>query len=68
MPRHRVRLQADGQLKPADPTDIATLFLQLCKGELVLQKLWNVNPDPSEEQIQAAIDQTVSVFLAAYGV
>ena len=62
------RAQADGQLKPADPTDIATLFLQLCKGELVLQKLWNVNPDPSEEQIQAAIDQTVSVFLAAYGV
>jgi AcrR family transcriptional regulator len=61
------RAQAEGKLKPADPTDIATLFLQLCKGELILQKLWNVNPDPSEEQIQAAINQTVSVFLAAYG-
>jgi AcrR family transcriptional regulator len=61
------RAQSEGKLKPADPTDIATLFLQLCKGELILQKLWNVNPDPSEEQIQAAINQTVSVFLAAYG-
>jgi AcrR family transcriptional regulator len=61
------RAQSEAKLKPADPTDIATLFLQLCKGELILQKLWNVNPDPSEEQIQAAINQTVSVFLAAYG-
>ncbi len=61
------RAQSEGKLKPANPTDIATLFLQLCKGELILQKLWNVNPDPSEAQIQAAINQTVSVFLAAYG-
>jgi hypothetical protein len=42
-------------------------YLCLCEGELLIQKLWNVNPDPAEEEIQAAIDHTVSVFLTVYG-
>ena len=59
--------QEAGDLKPGDPREMATLFCQLCKGELSLQKLWNVNPKPSEKEIKAASRQAASVFLAAYG-
>ena len=61
------RAQRAGGLKPARPKDMTLTLLGLCEGELLIQKLWNVNPDPAEEEIEAAIDHTVSVFLAAYG-
>jgi AcrR family transcriptional regulator len=61
------RAQKAGDLTSADPMEMASLFLLLCKGELSLQKLWNVNPEPSEEDIGRAVAQTVSVFFAAYG-
>jgi TetR/AcrR family transcriptional repressor of mexJK operon len=61
------RAQKAGKLKPANPKKMAALFLALCQGELSLQKLWNVNPNPTEEEIKATIGQTVSVFLATYG-
>ena len=59
--------QRGGELKPGSPKKMATLFLGLCQGELWLQKLWNVNSNPAEKEIKAAIGQTVSVFLDAYG-
>jgi AcrR family transcriptional regulator len=61
------RAQKAGKLRPENPKKMAALFLGLCQGELSLQKLWNVNPSPTEEEIKATIGQTVSVFLAAYG-
>lgn len=62
------RAKNAGKLKPAAaPHAMVTTYLGLCEGELLIQKLWNVNPDPAEEEIQAAIDHTVSVFLAVYG-
>ena len=61
------RAKRAGKLKPAGARAMVTTYLGLCEGELLIQKLWNVNPDPAEEEIQAAIDHTVSVFLAVYG-
>jgi AcrR family transcriptional regulator len=61
------RAQRAGGLKLGPPYAMAMTFLSLCEGELLIRKLWNVNPDPAEEEIVAAIDHTVSVFLAAYG-
>jgi TetR/AcrR family transcriptional regulator, mexJK operon transcriptional repressor len=59
--------QKAGSLKPADPFDMAALFSLLCRGKLFLQKLWNVTPEPSEEEIKAEVEHTVSVFFAVYG-
>ncbi len=47
---------------------MAVLFIEACKGELVLLKAWNVIPRPSEKEIKATIARAVTVFLAAYGV
>lgn len=61
--------QQAGALKPgARARDMVMTYVSLCEGELMIRKLWNVNPDPAEDEIEAAIDNTVSVFLAAYGV
>lgn len=62
------RAQRAGKLRLGNPRDMAVLFGELCKGELVLLKLWNVNPKPSDKEIKATIATAISVFLAAYGV
>ena len=61
------RAQKADKLKPGDPGQMTTLFLELCRGELTLKKLWNVNPAPTTREIKDAVEQTVSVFLAAFG-
>lgn len=61
------RAQKAGKLRLGNPQDMAVLFVESCKGELLLLKLWNVNPKPAEDEIKATIEQAVSVFLAAYG-
>ena len=60
--------QKAGKLRLAKPEDMAALFVELCRGELVLLKLWNVHPKPTDKEIKATIATAVSVFLAAYGV
>jgi AcrR family transcriptional regulator len=62
------RAQKAGKLRLGNPRDMAVLFIEACKGELVLLKAWNVNPKPSEKEIKATIATAVTVFLAAYGV
>lgn len=61
------RAQKAGKLRLGNPQDMAVLFVEACKGELVLLKAWNVNPRPAEKEIKANIAQAVAVFLAAYG-
>lgn len=61
------RAQKAGKLRLGNPQDMAVLFVEACKGELVLLKAWNVNPKPTEKEIKANIAQAVAVFLAAYG-
>lgn len=60
--------QKAGKLRLGNTQDMAVLFIEACKGELVLLKAWNVNPKPSEKEIKATIARAVTVFLAAYGV
>ncbi|HUO01805.1 MAG TPA: TetR/AcrR family transcriptional regulator [Rhizomicrobium sp.] len=62
------RAQKAGKLRLGNPQDMAVLFIEACKGELVLLKAWNVNPKPTEKEIKATIARAVTVFLAAYGV
>ena len=59
--------QKAGKLRPGNPRDMAMLFVELCKGELVLLKVWNVHPKPTEKEIKATIATAITVFLAAYG-
>jgi len=61
------RAVAEGNLKPGDTLVMAGHFFDLCKGELHHRKLWNVTPNPSNEEIRTTAAQSVSVFLAAYG-
>lgn len=61
------RAQKAGKLRLGNPHDMAVLFVESCKGELVLLKAWNVNPKPTEKEIKANIATAVAVFLAAYG-
>lgn len=61
------RAQKAGKLRLGNPQDMAVLFVESCKGELVLLKAWNVNPKPTEKEIKANIATAVTVFLAAYG-
>jgi AcrR family transcriptional regulator len=61
------RAQKAGKLRLGNSQDMAVLFVEACKGELVLLKAWNVNPHPTEKEIKANIAQAVAVFLAAYG-
>lgn len=61
------RAQKAGKLRLGNPQDMAVLFIEACKGELVLLKAWNVNPRPTEKEIRANIATAVTVFLAAYG-
>jgi TetR/AcrR family transcriptional regulator, mexJK operon transcriptional repressor len=62
------RAQKAGKLRLGNPGDMAVLFGELCKGELVLLKVWNVHPKPTEKEIKATIATAINVFLAAYGV
>lgn len=61
------RAQKAGKLRLGNPRDMAVLFIEACKGELVILKAWNVNPKPTEKEIKATIARAVTVFLAAYG-
>lgn len=61
------RAQKAGKLRLGNSQEMAVLFIEACKGELVLLKAWNVNPKPTEKEIKATIARAVTVFLAAYG-
>ncbi len=61
------RAVAEGSLKPGDTSVMASHFFALCKGEVHHRKLWNVNSNPSDEEIRATAGEAVAMFLAAYG-
>jgi AcrR family transcriptional regulator len=61
------RAVTEGSLKPGNTLVMAAQFFDLCKGEVHHRKLWNVTPDPSDEEIRGSVEQAVTVFLAAYG-
>jgi TetR/AcrR family transcriptional repressor of mexJK operon len=66
--KHFRHAQHAGRLGGGDPELMASCFLDLSRGELWLRKLWNVSSNPSEGEFRVAAEQTVSQFLAIYGV
>jgi TetR/AcrR family transcriptional regulator, mexJK operon transcriptional repressor len=61
------RAIAEGHLRNGDSGEMAQLFFDLCKGDLRDRKLWQVTPNPSDEEIAATVSRAVFVFLSAYG-
>lgn len=57
---------AAGDMKPCDTRIAAEQFFELCKSGIHHQRLWNVTPPPSPDEIAAHISRTLDVFLKAY--
>ncbi len=54
------------KLQIPDPEIACEHFVTLCKGELWFNRLLNLSPPPTPEQINAHAEQVVQVFMAAY--
>lgn len=50
-----------------DPYLAADQFLQLCRADMLLRRIFNVDHDASPEQIDRVARETVETFLARYG-
>jgi len=55
------------ELAIEDPYMAADQFLQLCRADMLLRKIFNVDHDASPEQIDRVARETVKTFLARYG-
>jgi TetR/AcrR family transcriptional repressor of mexJK operon len=58
---------ADGRMKPCDPERAAEQAMEMALGGMYRRRLWNVGPNPTDAEIEAAIESAVDVFMAAYG-
>lgn len=58
---------AQAALNISDPRQAADTFMQLCRSDLMLQRLMGVAPVPDEATIKAQAEQVVKTFLARYG-
>ena len=58
---------ADGRLKMADPERAAEQAMEMALGGMYRRRLWNVGPQPTEAEMEAAITSAIDVFMAAYG-
>lgn len=54
------------ELDIADPYMAADQFLQLCRADMLLRKIFNVATDDSPEQMDRVARETVATFLARY--
>ena len=59
--------KAKAELNVDDPWQAADTFMQLCRSDLMLQRLMGVAVVPDEATIQAHADEAVKTFLARYG-
>jgi TetR/AcrR family transcriptional repressor of mexJK operon len=57
----------EGKLKPGNTLVMSGHFFDLLKGELHHRKLWNVTDRITDEEILESTQQSIDVFLAAYG-
>jgi len=56
---------ADGSLTIADTTLAARLFIDMCTGDFIKRLLFMVDVEISQEEIDAAVDQSVAIFINA---
>jgi AcrR family transcriptional regulator len=62
------KAEAEGQLKLPDPARAADQITDLILSGLYRRRLWNVEPKPTEAEIDSNVDAAVALFMAAYGV
>lgn len=60
------KAQAKGQLKIADPERAADQLADLMLSGLYRRRLWNIEPRPTEAEMDANVDAAVSLFMNAY--
>jgi AcrR family transcriptional regulator len=56
----------NGRLRHADPMNAAQQFFDLCISGLYRRALWNMDPKPTEAEIDANVDAAVTTFLDGY--
>jgi AcrR family transcriptional regulator len=57
----------EGNLRACDSTLMAYYFFDLCLSGVHMRKLWNVEPDPTHEDIHTNVARAIAIFLAAFG-
>ncbi|WP_448116730.1 TetR/AcrR family transcriptional regulator [Mesorhizobium amorphae] len=55
-----------GLLRRADPAVAIEQFLEMCAGWLLRRTIWNIQPAPSESEIEKSVDAAVSAFMDGY--
>jgi len=58
---------AAGELRDCDAFLMAHYFFDLCMSGIHLRKLWNVETDPTPEEIHDHVARAIAIFLAAFG-
>lgn len=61
------KAQTRGALLIPNPTRAAEQFLSLIKGDLHFKRVLGLIPEPSEAEIRREVDQSVDMFMRAYG-
>jgi TetR/AcrR family transcriptional repressor of mexJK operon len=57
-----------GRLNVPDPAFAAEQFFNLCQTRLVLRRKLEMLPDPPDDDIEAVVDLSITMFLRSYGV
>lgn len=55
-----------GVLRRADPQVAAEQFLELCLGWMLRRVIWNIQPPPTEAEIEKNVRDAVSAFMDGY--
>ena len=61
------RAIAEGDLRDCDAHLMANYFFDLCLSGIHLRKLWNVETDPTRQDVHDNIARAIAIFLAAFG-
>lgn len=59
-------LDEDGALKVADANSSAKLFFAMLRGDLYFRRLLGLIPEPSAEEIEAAVEEVITAFLVSH--
>jgi TetR/AcrR family transcriptional regulator, mexJK operon transcriptional repressor len=58
---------AAGELRDCDAVLMANYFFDLCMSGIHHRRLWNVEGDPTPEEIHAQVARAIAIVLAAFG-